>query len=161
MLIEPCSGLYWTRLSHSNFTEHNFSLMVIICISSVKIQSPVHDLYPKQFFCEIADMTLTFDLVTLTLGQLFCLININHMSKYHQNPIIRSWFIGEKSSMLTYTHTYTHTYIHTYGHECLYSRAPVLLDATKKWRKCRNKMSKLKKNQMTEYIDIALSDLVF
>ena len=32
-------------------------------------------------------------------------------------------------------HTYTHTYTHTYGHKCLYSRAPVLLDATKNGEK--------------------------
>ena len=35
-------------------------------------------------------MTLTFDLVTLTSGQLYRLININHMCKYHQDPFISS-----------------------------------------------------------------------
>ena len=34
-------------------------------------------------------MTLTFDLVTLTLGQLQRLININNICKYHQDPSIR------------------------------------------------------------------------
>ena len=39
-------------------------------------------------------MTLTFDLVTLTLGQLQRLININNICKYHQNPSIRWCFIN-------------------------------------------------------------------
>ena len=43
-------------------------------------------------------MTLTFDRVTLTLCQLQHLININNICKYHQDPSIRSWFIGKNNS---------------------------------------------------------------
>ena len=38
----------------------------------------------------IAYVTLTFDLVTLTLGQLYRLININYICEYHQDPSISS-----------------------------------------------------------------------
>ena len=44
-------------------------------------------------------MTLTFDLVTLTLGQLQRLININIICKFHQDPSIRLLFIGKKHLM--------------------------------------------------------------
>ena len=60
-------------------------------------------------------MTLTFDLVTLTLGQLQHLIDINPMYDFDEDPIIRSWFIGEKHSMLTYKKTYIHTQTYRHG----------------------------------------------
>ena len=44
-------------------------------------------------------LTLTFDFVTLTIGQLQYLININPMYDFDQDPTISSWFIGKKSSM--------------------------------------------------------------
>ena len=59
-----------------------------------------------------AYLTLIFDLVTLTLGQLQYLININPMYNFDQDPIIRSWFLGKNTwCWWTYTHTYIHTYI--------------------------------------------------
>ena len=42
------------------------------------------------FICEIAYLTLTFDLVTLSLGQLQHLINIKPMYDFDQDPIICS-----------------------------------------------------------------------
>ena len=47
----------------------------------------------NNFFYKLAYLTLTFDLVTLTLGQLLHLIDINHMCKYHLYLIIGSWYI--------------------------------------------------------------------
>ena len=44
----------------------------------------------NKFFLNTACLTLTFDLVTLTLCQLFLLININHRYKFHQDMITRS-----------------------------------------------------------------------
>ena len=61
------------------------------------ILSSVDDLWSKKEFYINAYVTLTFDLVTLTLGQLYRPININNICEYHQDPSIRSWFIGEKS----------------------------------------------------------------
>ena len=56
--------------------------------------------YSQNYFFHInAYMTLTFDLVTLTLGQLQRLININNICKYHQDPSIRPWFIGQNHSI--------------------------------------------------------------
>ena len=72
-----------------------------------------------KFFYKIAYMTLTFDLVTLTLGQLQHLIDINPMYDFDEDPIIRSWFIGEKSSMRTHTHTHPPRHPDTDGHEWL------------------------------------------
>ena len=43
---------------------------------------------PKQPASCQAHLTLTFDLVTLTLGQLLNLIEINHVCKYHLYLII-------------------------------------------------------------------------
>ena len=40
-------------------------------------------------------VTLTFDLVILTLGQIYRLININNICEYHQDLSIFSRFIGE------------------------------------------------------------------
>ena len=37
--------------------------------------------------------------LTLTLGQLQRLININNICKYHQDPSIRPWFIGQNHSI--------------------------------------------------------------
>ena len=73
-------------------------------------------------------MTLTFDLVTLTLGQLFCLIIINLLSKYHLDPIIRSRFIGEKHSMLTNIQTQKHISIYIYIY--IYKYIYIYLDAS-------------------------------
>ena len=53
------------------------------------------------FFPKIMNLTLTFDPMTLTLCQLESLININHMCKYHQDPIIRSWFLGLRTHIRT------------------------------------------------------------
>ena len=47
------------------------------------------------------NMTLTIDLVTLTLGQLQRLISINKICKYHQDQCIHSWFIDKKQMMHT------------------------------------------------------------
>ena len=44
-------------------------------------------------------MTLTFDLMTLTFGQLQRLININNICKCHQDPYIRSEIIGKEYLM--------------------------------------------------------------
>ena len=44
---------------------------------------------------KIAYMSLTFDFVTLTLGQLHHLINTYHVYNYHQDLIIGSWYIAE------------------------------------------------------------------
>ena len=48
----------------------------------------------------MAYLTLTFDLVTLTLGQLQHLININPMYDFDQDPVIRSWFIEKNIGAL-------------------------------------------------------------
>ena len=49
----------------------------------------------NKLFYILAYLTLTFDLVTLTLGQLQYLININPMYDFDQDPIIRSWYKDE------------------------------------------------------------------
>ena len=59
-----------------------------MCVSIIHIQTLVHELQSKQFFYKLAYLTLTFDLVTLTLGQLLHLIDINHVCKYHLYLII-------------------------------------------------------------------------
>ena len=114
VLIESRYGLSWTWLKHSNFTRHNYSLISIICSIISKIQSAVKAIYSQIIFFIIAYLTLTFDLMTLTLGQLFCLININLICKYHKDPIIRLWFIGQKHLLRMDIHTHPHTYIHTH-----------------------------------------------
>ena len=93
----------------------DYSLILIIYISINPIQSPVHDLQPKQVFPIIAYLTLTFDLVTLTFGQLFCLININLICKYHKDPIIQN-LVRLIFNNILHTHTHTHTYTHTHTH---------------------------------------------
>ena len=98
--------------SSFGFTGQDYCLILTICISIINIQSPVHDLWPKQFFGRIAYLTLTFDLVTLTFGQLQHLIYINHVCECHQDLTSRSWFIDPKHSMLTDIHTYIHTHTH-------------------------------------------------
>ena len=94
--IESSSGLYWTQLLRSSFTGHNYSLMIIICISIIEIKSSVQDLYPKQYFCIVAYFTLSFDLLTLTLGN-----SITHEYKSHvlhyQSPTINLSFKGENT----------------------------------------------------------------
>ena len=50
-----------------------------------------------RFFYKIAYLTLTFDLVTLTLGQLQHLIDINPMYDFDQDPFICSWYIVKTS----------------------------------------------------------------
>ena len=62
-LMVSRSGLYWTRLMRFSFTGHKYSLILIICISMIKIQSPVHDLQFKQFFLYnyIFDLDLDLD----------------------------------------------------------------------------------------------------
>ena len=99
----PTQWMWWSALTLS-ITDHHkkFHQDPSIC-SRVKFQTIF-------FFYINAYMTLTFDLVTLTFGQLQDLINTNHICKYHYNQSIRSGFIGENYSMLTDTHTYTHTY---------------------------------------------------
>ena len=47
----------------------------------------------NEIFYKISFLTLTFDPVTLTLGQLQHLIYINHVCKYHLYLIIGSWYI--------------------------------------------------------------------
>ena len=64
-----------------------------MCVSIIHIQTLVHELQSKQFFYKLGYLTLTFDLVTLTLGQLLHLIDINHVCKYHLYLIIGSWYI--------------------------------------------------------------------
>ena len=66
-----------------------------------KIHQYVYELKPKiNIKTNInAYMTLTFGLVTLTLGQLQHPININNICKYHQDPSIRLWFIGKNHLM--------------------------------------------------------------
>ena len=56
----------------------------------VKIQSAVRDLWLKQDFHIIAFLTLTFDLVTLTLCHVERSMDINPMYKFDQDPIIGS-----------------------------------------------------------------------
>ena len=51
----------------------------------------------NKFFYKLAYLTWTFDLVTLILGQLQHLVDINYMFKYHRYPIIGSWYIVETS----------------------------------------------------------------
>ena len=48
--------------------------------------------YTHNIFCLNAYVTLTYDLVALTLGQYQHSINTNHMCKSHQGPILPSWF---------------------------------------------------------------------
>ena len=131
--------------SSFGFTGQDYCLILIICISITNIQSPVHDLWPKQFlvrlpiwlwpcdrgkcqslsfqhpitlscfiaikiFGVIALLTLTFDLVTLTFGQLQHLIYINHMCECHQDLTIRSWFV-DQNTRCWQTHTYGHRYL--------------------------------------------------
>ena len=55
-------------------------------------RSSYNDLYPKQNFQINVDLTLTFDLVTLTFSQLEHTIHTSHMSKYHYGWIILSSF---------------------------------------------------------------------
>ena len=58
-----------------------------MCVNIIKIKSLAQDILSKQyFFYKIAYLTLTFDIVTLTLGQLQHLIN----ELGHEYPIIRS-----------------------------------------------------------------------
>ena len=66
-----------------------------VYVNIMKVQSFVHDLYEKKILLMIARLTLTFDLVTLTLCQLNLFIDINHASKFHLDRIIRSCFIDE------------------------------------------------------------------
>ena len=51
------------------------------------------------FFYKIACLTLTFDLVTLTLLQLNYLINVNNMCKYDQDPFIRLRGVAQNVSL--------------------------------------------------------------
>ena len=78
-------------------------LIRIMCISIINIPSLVHDIKSKQVFLHNCILTLTFDLVTLTWGQLQHLIVINHVCKYHQYPIIGLWYIVDS---IFYTLTY-------------------------------------------------------
>ena len=64
--------------SSFGFTGQDYCLILIICISITNIQSPVHDLWPKQFFGKIAYLTLTFDLVTEA--------NVSHLVFNTQSP---------------------------------------------------------------------------
>ena len=52
---------------------------------------------PKVLCCRMWPWPLT-----LTMGQLYRLININHMSKYHQDPIIRAWVMAKTIILLKY-----------------------------------------------------------
>ena len=82
----------------------NISLIIIICLSVIDIQSLVHDIKSKQILYKLAYLTLTFDLVILTLGQLQHLNVINHMCKYHQNPIIGWWYKVGRNKFSTNLH---------------------------------------------------------
>ena len=46
-------------------------------------------------------MTLTFDLLTSTLGRLFCLIDMYLICKYHQDLIIGSQYTFDTISLQT------------------------------------------------------------
>ena len=61
-----------------------------LCISLIKIQSLVRDLWLKQDFHTIAFLPLTFDLVTLTLCHVERSMDINPMYKFDQDRIIGS-----------------------------------------------------------------------
>ena len=50
------------------------------------IRQTVHDLQPEQNFHKIMDLTLTFDLMTLTLYQLVAFIVVNPHTKFGFNP---------------------------------------------------------------------------
>ena len=78
-----------------SWVNFNVSSILIICPSIIKILSSIYDLYPNKDFYIRAYVTLTFDLVTLTLGHLYRLINMNNICEYHQDLSIRSWFIAE------------------------------------------------------------------
>ena len=75
----------------------NFLSLVNMLVSVIDIQSLIHDIQSKQFFYKIAYLTLTFNLMTLTLGQLQNRVYIDHVLKYHQYLITRSWFIDKNS----------------------------------------------------------------
>ena len=68
------------------------------------ILSSVNDLWSKKEFSINGKVTLTFDLVTLSLGQLVRLINIHNICEYHQDPSIRSWLIAE--TIILHKHIY-------------------------------------------------------
>ena len=67
-----------------------------MCVSIIHIESLVNDIESKQGFQKLAYLTLIFDLVTWTFGQLQHLININYVCNYHQDLTNRSQFIGKK-----------------------------------------------------------------
>ena len=71
----------------------NISLKLIMFASNIHIQSLVHGILPKTFVYKRACLTLTFDLVTLTFGQLQHLNNTYYMYKHHHCAIIGSWYI--------------------------------------------------------------------
>ena len=73
----------------------------------MKIQPFIHDLYAKKVFLIIARLTLTFDLLTLTLCQPNLFIDINHTSEFHSDRISRLCFIDESFFHITDNMTLT------------------------------------------------------
>ena len=71
-----------------NFTEHNYSLIIIIYIKYNSQPITRSWFIAKTIFSIIAYLTLTFDLMTLTLGQLFCLMNINVIPGDHESLVM-------------------------------------------------------------------------
>ena len=71
----------------------------VVCERSCACKQWIWWIIAQTIFHINAYMTLTFDLVTLTLSQLELLINIKNIWKYHQDPSIRSWFIDKKHLM--------------------------------------------------------------
>ena len=89
MWLWPLTLWPWPRVNS------NVSPISIICISIIKIHSSAHFYSRNKKKCINTYVILTFDRVTLTLGQLYRLININNICEYHQDPSIRPWFIAE------------------------------------------------------------------
>ena len=81
----------------------NISLILIIFASIIHIQSLVHGILPNTFFHKLEYLTLTFDLVTLTFGQLQHLNNTYPVYVHHQCAIIGWWYIA-KTRIFTKLH---------------------------------------------------------
>ena len=82
--------------------------------SFIKIHRYAHELKPKLFFYINDYMTLTLDLVTLTLDQLERLINIDNICKYHKiHPSVHDLWAKNTRCKRAHIHTDRPTNIQT------------------------------------------------
>ena len=94
--------------SSFGFTGQDYCLILIICISIINIQSPVHDLWPKQFFGRIAYLTLTFDLDLWSTSTSHLYQSCVWMSSRSNLPFM----IYRPKTLDADRHTYIHTHTH-------------------------------------------------